>query len=50
MRVTVYAFYNGYCIIVQITGVVDGNVMRVLSRHRLIGAEINKQHVIQHFW
>ena len=34
----------------QVTGVVDGNVMRVFSRHRVIGAEINKQPVIQHVW
>lgn len=29
---------------------VDGNVMRVFSRHRLIGADITQQSAIKHFW
>ncbi|KAH9492094.1 hypothetical protein Btru_029467 [Bulinus truncatus] len=34
----------------QVTGLVDGNVIRVLSRLRLIGANVNQQEVIEKIW
>lgn len=42
--------YLHVCTCLQATGVVDGNVMRVFARHRLIGSDISQKPTIQHFW
>ncbi|XP_055887142.1 adenine DNA glycosylase-like isoform X1 [Biomphalaria glabrata] len=34
----------------EVTGLVDGNVIRVITRLRLIGASINQQEVIEKIW
>ena len=44
-----YPWSKQNCVFLKV-GVVDGNVLRVLSRLRGIGAPIDNQKVVDHMW